>query len=1146
VVVNPNGTYTYTPALNYNGSDSFTFQANDGTADSNAATVTIDVAAVNDAPIANPGTGTTTEDTALTSAVTGSDIESTVLAFALAAGPIHGVAVVAADGSYTYTPAANYFGSDSFTFSVSDGQLTSTGTVTLVITAANDAPIATAGSGGTNEDVELTGTVSGSDIDSAALSFLLASGASHGTVVVASNGAYTYMPNANYYGSDLFTFTANDGSLTSVAATVTITVTAVNDAPVAVGDFFSVNEDGSLTGAVLGNDSDLDGPSLAARFVSGPANGSLVLNSDGTFTYTPNANFFGTDAFTYVASDGFLDSVAATATITVTSVNDAPTAVNDSAALNEDGSVSIAVLANDSDVDNASGPANAGLSVTAVGSAANGLVTFTPTGVTYTPAANFFGTDSFTYTVTDPTGLTATATVSVSVAAVNDAPVAQSGSRTTAEDTAFNGTVTSTDVDGPAATYTLVTAAQYGTVLLNLNGTYTYTPNANYNGSDSFSFQASDGSLASNVATIAITVTSVNDAPIAQAGSATTAEDTAFNGTVTSTDVDGPAATYTLVTAAQYGTVLLNLNGTYTYTPNANYNGPDSFTFRASDGSLTSNDATVAITVTSVNDAPTAANDSAALNEDGSVSIAVLANDSDVDNASGPANAGLSVTAVGPAANGLVTFTATGVTYTPNANFFGTDSFTYTISDGRGGTATATVNLTVTPQSTQVYVSNGQLVVNGTTGNDSIQIDSVSGGLRVTLNGIDKGTFAGVNRIRAAGGQGNDSITLESNVNVPAELLGEGGNDTLRGGTGNDSLVGGDGDDSLQATAGDDSLFGGNGNDTLRAGAGNDRLFGEADNDSLIGASGNDLLDGGSGHDTLRAGSGNDTLFGGAGNDSMLAASGDDIFYGGDGDDTINAGSGNDRLYGEGGNDSLIGASGCDLLDGGAGNDTLRGGSGIDQLLGGDGDDSLVGGSGIDTLDGGAGNDTLRSGSGRDTLIGGSGNDSLIGGSGNDFLDGGTGNDTLDGGGGNDILLGCDGNDRLDGGAGADILVGGAGDDCLIGGAGNDLMIGGFGADQLHGNSGDDILIAGNTNYDSNIDVLNSISQTWNSGQSYQSRVQALSGTLEENGSVFDDGAVDQLYGQQGRDWFFANVDGSGVRDIVDATAQEAVEDVDP
>ena len=240
---------------------------------------------------------------------------------------------------------------------------------------------------------------------------------------------------------DSFTYQASDGSLQSAVATVHLTVTPVNDAPVAVNDSYSTPEDTVLTivsPGVLGNDSDVDGDPLTAIIVANPSHGSVTLNPNGSFTYTPSTNYNGPDSFTYKANDGTVNGNVATVNITVTAVNDPPVAIDDVYTINEDTtlttSAATGVLANDTDVDSTN------LTASVVTNPLHGLLTFNSDGsFTYIPAANYNGTDSFTYQAVDSQTNSATATVTINIAPVNDAPVAQDDSYTTAEDTLLFG-----------------------------------------------------------------------------------------------------------------------------------------------------------------------------------------------------------------------------------------------------------------------------------------------------------------------------------------------------------------------------------------------------------------------------------------------------------------------------------------------------------------------------------------------------------------------------------------------------------------------------------------------------------------------------------------------------------------------------------
>ncbi|PYR12683.1 MAG: adhesin, partial [Acidobacteria bacterium] len=395
------------------------------------------------------------------------------------------------------------------------------------------------------------------------------------------NGSFTYTPAANYNGGDSFTYKANDGALNSNVATVSITVTAVNDAPVANAQSVTTAEDTAK--AITLTASDVDGDALTYSIVSGPAHGALS-GAAPNVTYTPAANYNGPDSFTFKANDGTVDSAAAAVSLTVTPVNDAPVATAQSATTAEDTAKAITLTASDVDGD--------ALTYSIVSGPSHGSLSGAAPNVTYTPAANYNGPDSFTFKANDGTVDSAAATINITVTAVNDAPVAANDAYSTNEDTALSvaaaGVLANdSDVDGDALTAVLVSAPAHGSLTLNANGSFSYMPAANYNGSDSFTYKANDGALNSNVATVAITINAVNDPPVANAQSVTTAEDTAKAITLTASDVDGDALTYSIVSGPTHGA----LSGTapnVTYTPAANYNGPDSFTFKANDGTVDS------------------------------------------------------------------------------------------------------------------------------------------------------------------------------------------------------------------------------------------------------------------------------------------------------------------------------------------------------------------------------------------------------------------------------------------------------------------------------------------------------------------------------------------------------------------------------
>jgi CshA-type fibril repeat protein/VCBS repeat-containing protein len=699
----------------------------------------------NDAPTAVDDSFGIDEDEVLTGAVLPNDTDpdGDALTVSLVSGVANGTLVLNADGSFTYTPNANFNGTDSFTYRVTDADgASTTATVTITVEGINDPPNANPPL--PNQTAVDSGSVSFAmgaeftDADGDTLTFS-ATGLPPGLSIDPDTGEITgtLASSASANSPYVIEVTATDPDGASASASFTLTVS--NPAPVAVNDSRATNEDTPVSGNVLTNDTDSDGDTLSASLVSGTTNGTVVLNADGSFTYTPNANFDGTDSFTYRVTDADGATAIATVTLTVNPVNDPPVAVNDSFTTAEDQAATIVVRSNDSDADN--DPLTVtqvnGTSITEGGpgvAVTGGTVTLTAAGLVFTPTPNYNGPASFTYTVSDGNGGTATATVSGTVTPVNDAPVADDESNSTPEDVPLDVPADSgllagdNDVDGTPLTvsdFTVqglgsFTAGQtasipgVGDLTVRADGSYTFTPVENYDGPvPPVTYTISDGVGGTDTGTLTLSITPVNDPPVAVNDSFTTAEDQAATIVVRSndSDTDNDPLTVTQVNgtsiteggpgvAVTGGTVTLTAAG-LVFTPTPNYNGPASFTYTVSDGNGGTATATVSGTVTPVNDAPAAVNDSFTTSEDAATPIDVLGNDSDPDGdplAVTHVN-GASISEGGPGVpvtGGTVTLTAAGLVFTPNANYNGPSSFTYTISDGKGGSATATVSGTVT------------------------------------------------------------------------------------------------------------------------------------------------------------------------------------------------------------------------------------------------------------------------------------------------------------------------------------------------------------------------------------------------------------------------------------------------------------------
>ncbi len=433
--------------------------------------------------------------------------------------------------------------------------------------------------------------------------------------------------------------------------------------------------------------------------------------SGATVTFNPAANLIPTHNYYVLVDAGLVEDalgngfagISSHTALNFTVGNNAPSAAADSDTTNEDNAVAISVLGNDSDVDSSLNPA----SVTVASQPAHGTTSVnTGTGViTYTPAANYNGSDSFTYTVGDTHGGTSSAaTVTVTVNAVNDNPVAVADVDSTPEDTAVSIDVVANDTDvdtgdsADADTITLATQPAHGTAQVSA-GEVLYTPAANFNGSDSFTYSVKDQNGAdSNVATVIVNVSGVNDAPAAANDSGTTDEDTATTIDLVNndSDLDGSvdATSVSVIAQPAHGSVSINATtGVATFTPTANYFGSDSFTYVVQDNEdATSNVASVSLTINSVNDAPVASNDTVSLQEDTPHDINALGNDSDVDGTLQAA----SLQIVTAPVNGTTSIAAGVITYTPGDDFNGSDSLTYRVQDNLGvWSNTATVTITV-------------------------------------------------------------------------------------------------------------------------------------------------------------------------------------------------------------------------------------------------------------------------------------------------------------------------------------------------------------------------------------------------------------------------------------------------------------------
>jgi|GEM_PF-2102258 len=569
-------------------------------------------------------------------------------------------------------------------------------------TIANQAPTAAADSYTGPEDQVLTVAAPGllandSDPDGGRLTAVLDIDPSYGNVVLLPDGSLVYTPSLNWNGTDQFTYHASDGYAQSSVVAVTLVITPVNDAPLALADSYDTDEDIPLQIAapgVLANDNDFDGDPLTAIQNGQPNYGSLALAPDGSFVYTPPLNYNGVDYFTYWATDGYVNSELTIVTINIATVNDPPVAISDTAGTTIDTPVVVDVLANDTDPD--ADP----LSIVDVTTPAHGSAAISGTAVVYTPAAGYVGADQFDYAAADGQGGTDTATVYITVRTVNQPPVAVDDSVTTTVGAAVVVPVLAndTDPDDDPLSIVDVTAPAHG--MAAISGTVVvYTPTAGYSGTDGFDYTISDGFGGTDTAHVAVTVIDTNNPPDAvdDAAGTTVNQSVSIAALANDTDPDDDPLNIVSATVPAHGTAVVS--GTViVYTPTTDYIGADGFDYTISDGRGGTDTASVVVTVRETNQPPVAVDDSAVTLVNTPVGIAVLANDTDADGDP------LSILSATVPAHGTAVVSGTVVVYTPAPGYIGADGFTYTVSDGQGGTDTAAVSIAVSGQLYRVYL----------------------------------------------------------------------------------------------------------------------------------------------------------------------------------------------------------------------------------------------------------------------------------------------------------------------------------------------------------------------------------------------------------------------------------------------------------
>jgi large repetitive protein len=656
------------------------------------------------------------------------------LTFASISNAANGTVTMFPNGTYAYVPNPSFTGTDSFKYKICDSgtpTLCDSATVIITISPSTTKPDAVNDINSTPVGKPATGNLLANDNGKGLpLSVEEITPPKHGTIVIdPQTGLYTYEPTINYVGKDSVQYKICNDKLPAEcdSAWLFINVTPTtfigyNNKPIASNDVNATDLNTPVLGNVSGNDKDPDaGQILTFTSLGNPPNGTVVLNPDGSYTYTPTTGFFGKDTFKYKVCDNGTPVLCDTASVTITvspSItpigDNRPPVANDDVVLGEDGKpLTTNIATNDTDPD-----VGQTLTFTAIGGNPN--VTISPTGVlTYTPTLDPItslpvGGSTVTYTVCDDGNPSKcdTATVYLNITPSTTKPLAINDIITTPINTSVSGDLlTNDDKKGLPVTITALTAVNHGIFTLNPNGTYTYLPNTNFVGKDSIQYQICNNLVPAECskAWLYITVqalpTTLNDKPVASPDIAQTLVNVPVTGKVTNNDTDpeGQPLVASLLSNPTNGTLVFNPDGTFTYTPNPGFVGKDTFKYKVCDNGTPSlcDTASVSINVNPKN-TPTGANDAPFANDDAfsttkNTAITASASPNDFEPNAGQT---LAFTPISTPANGTVVMNPDGTfTYTPFTNYVGTDKFKYKVCDS--GTPslcdTATVYVTILP-----------------------------------------------------------------------------------------------------------------------------------------------------------------------------------------------------------------------------------------------------------------------------------------------------------------------------------------------------------------------------------------------------------------------------------------------------------------
>ncbi|BDX37387.1 hypothetical protein CYCD_07420 [Tenuifilaceae bacterium CYCD] len=710
--VNANNTVTFTPEPDFVGTMTFRYTVTDADGDSDDAQVTITVkAGVNIVPTAKDDYASTIINTPVEINVLANDLglDDGFGSIYVHSNPAYGTVVVNANRTITYTPSYMFVGTETFRYVIEDvdGDY-SMATVTVTVTERPDyKPVANDDRRGCsfNTPVIVDVLVNDTGLNDEPVTVTISQNPEQGSAFANTDNTVTFTPEPDFIGTMTFRYTVTDADGDSDDALVTINVKAgVNFVPVAVDDNSTTIVNTAVDINVLANDSDLDDGFGALTIKTLPTHGTVVVNDNRTITYTPSYMFIGVETFQYMIEDVDGDYSIATVAVTVTDRPDyQPVANDDRRGCSFNQLVIVDVLFNDTGLDDVP----LVVAVSQVPTQGTAIVNADNT-ITFTPATGFIGTMTFRYTVTDADGDSDDALVTISVkAGVNNTPQAVNDNATTIINTPVDINVLSNDsgLDDGFGNLAIYQAPAFGTVVVNANRTITYTPSYMFVGTETFMYIVEDIDGDYSVATVTVNVTERPDyQPIANddrrgcSFNTPVFVDVLFN----DTGLNDTPITVSISQAPSNGTAVPNADGSLTYTPATDFIGEVTFRYTVTDADGDSDDAQVTIRVKEgVNLVPSAADDNANTTVNTSVTINVLANDTNLDDGFG------SLTIHQAPAFGTVVVNANRtITYTPSYMFIGTETFQYMVEDVDGDYSVATVTVTVTERPDYQPVAN--------------------------------------------------------------------------------------------------------------------------------------------------------------------------------------------------------------------------------------------------------------------------------------------------------------------------------------------------------------------------------------------------------------------------------------------------------